>query len=214
MKDNKKSLCVVGHPILDYYLNKKNEEKKYIIYSPHWTVCGDNLRFGTFDWSGNKILEFAKMHPELNWVFRPHPLLYKFVLTSGFMPKEEINKYYNEWKNIGIYSTSGDYMDIFQKSYAMITDCGSFLTEYFVSENPVIHLLSDKFSPNPTIEKIDTTYYTAHNTEELNKHLEEILIKKNDYKKQERIVLLNKLNLKNNNCAENIIRDILFDISK
>ena len=76
MKDNTESIKVVGHPCLDYYyLNKKEFTPKYIIYAPHWTVCGNNLRFGTFDWNGNKILEFAKKHPELNWVFRPHPLL-------------------------------------------------------------------------------------------------------------------------------------------
>ena len=75
MEGYSRSLRVVGHPIFDEYRNKdKNSDKKYIIYAPHWTVCGNNLRFGTFDWSGRKILEFAKEHKELNWVFRPHPL--------------------------------------------------------------------------------------------------------------------------------------------
>ena len=213
MQNRGKSLKVVGHPILDYYyLHKEKEEKKYIIYAPHWTVCGDNLRFGTFDWSGKKILEFAKAHPELNWVFRPHPLLYKFVLTSDFMPEEEINKYYEEWKNIGIVSEGGDYIELFQKSYAMITDCGSFLTEYFASENPVIHLISDKFTPNPAISEIDKTYYTAQSIEELYEHLNNVIINKNDYKKTQRAELSDKLGLKNNYCAKRIINDILNDM--
>ena len=209
-EDGGKSLKVVGHPILDYYLKKENP--KYIIYAPHWTVCGDNLRFGTFDWSGKKILEFAKAHPELNWVFRPHPLMYKFMQTSGFMQKEEIDKYYKEWKGIGIYSQGGDYTDLFNESYAMITDCGSFLTEYFVSENPVIHLFSEKFIPNPTIKEIDKTYYIAHNLEELEKHLEDVILNKNDYKKQDRVELLQKLNLKDNCSAKRIIDDIMNNI--
>ena len=190
-------------------MNQEKKEPKYLIYAPHWTVCGNNLRFGTFDWSGNKILEFAKNHPELNWVFRPHPLMYKYILTSGFMTKAEADNYFNEWKNFAIFSDSGDYMDLFNSSYAMITDCGSFLTEYFVSEKPVIHLISEKFAPNSLIKKIDETYYTAYNIEELTQHLNEIILKKNDYKKSERTELAQKLNLKNNYCAKRIIEDIL-----
>ena len=212
MPNGGKSLKTVGHPILDYCFNKENTPK-YIIYAPHWTVCGDNLRFGTFDWSGEKLLEFAKAHPEMNWVFRPHPLMYKFMQTSGFMSKEDVDKYYKEWEEIGIYSQGGDYTDLFNESYAMITDCGSFLTEYFVSENPVIHLVSDKFTPNPTIKEIDKTYYEAHNLEELEKHLNDVILNKNDYKKQDRIELLQKLNLKDNSSAKRIVDDLLSVLS-
>lgn len=207
-KDGDKFFKTVGHPILDYSKDKAINPK-YLIYAPHWTVCGDNLRFGTFDWSGEKILEIAKEHPELNWVFRPHPLLYKFMQTSGFMSKEEVDRYYDEWKQIGIYSQGGDYTDLFLNSYAMITDCGSFLTEYFVSENPVIHLISDKFTPNPTIKEIDKTYYCAHNFDEFIKHFNNVIMEKNDYKKGERIQLLEKLGLKDCTSAKRIVDDIL-----
>lgn len=208
MEENKESLKVVGHPAFDYYLNHKNKKPEYLIYAPHWTVCGNNLRFGTFDWSGNTILNFAKNHKELNWVFRPHPLMHKFILTSGFMTKKEINNYFDEWKSFAKYSDDGNYIDLFQKSYAMITDCGSFLTEYFVTENPMIHLISSELKENSTISEIDKTNYTAHNLEELNQHLNDLILNKNDYKKEARIKLLNKLNLKNNYSAERIVEDI------
>ena len=149
------SFSVVGHPVLDNYNTTNEADKKYIIYAPHWTVCGENLRFGTFKWSGEKVLELAKSCPELNWVFRPHPLLYNFILSSGFMKKEEIDKYYDEWKSFALFSEGGDYINLFNQSYAMITDCGSFLTEYFVTENPVIHLVSEHLKPNATIKEID-----------------------------------------------------------
>ena len=94
----------------------------------------------------------------------------------------------------------------------MITDCGSFLTEYFVTENPVIHLVSEHLNPNATIKEIDETYYTAHNADELIKYFHQVIIDKYDYKKEDRIKLLEKLNLKNSSSAERIINDILSDV--
>ena len=216
MKNNKESLKVVGHPVLDEYLNKCENSfiPEFTIYAPHWTVCGNNLRFGTFDWSGGKILEFAKSHTELNWVFRPHPLLYKFAISSGFMSKEEMDNYYNEWKKIGIFSESGDYIDLFRSSTALITDCGSFLTEYFVSEKPMIHLISNELKENATIKEIDKTNYTARNLEELEQQLKDVLLDKNDYKKSLRIELLEKLKLKNNYSAKRIIDDVLTSVGQ
>ena len=207
------SFRVVGHPILDCLSKQDNAEKKYIIYAPHWTVCGENLRFSTFKWSGEKMLEFAKNHTELNWVFRPHPLLYNFAITSGFMRKQEIDRYYDEWKSFAKYSEGGDYIDLFKQSYAMVTDCGSFLTEYFVTGNPVIHLVSEHLNPNNTIKEIDKTYYTAHDSDEMIKHLHQVILDKYDYKKEERTKLLEKLNLKNSSSAERIINDIVSDLS-
>ena len=212
IKDSVCKLVTAGHPIFDEYLTSNDREKKYLIYAPHWTVCGDNLRFGTFEWSGKKVLEFAKSHPELNWVFRPHPLFYKFILTSGFMPHEDIDNYFDEWRKIGQISEGGDYVDLFKESYAMITDCGSFLTEYFITGNPVIHLISDKLQPNKIVEEIDKTYYKAHNEQELTKYLEEVLLNKNDTNQQARAELSDKLNLKNNYSAKRIIDDIINDI--
>ena len=212
VKDTACKLVAVGHPIFDEYNKSENYEKKYLIYAPHWTVCGDNLRFGTFEWSGKKLLEFAKQHPEFNWVFRPHPLFYKFILTSGFMPQKEIDEYFDEWRKIGQISEGGNYVDLFKQSYCMITDCGSFITEYFITGNPVIHLISDKLVPNKITEEIDKTYYRAENQQELVEQLENVLVNKNDFKKNSRLELINKLNLNNSTSAERIIDDILTDI--
>ena len=212
--DNKgKNLCAVGHPLLDYYyLNPEEKEKKYIIYAPHWTVAGDNIRFGTFDWNGYEILKFAESHPEYQWIFRPHPLFYNSILSLNYMSKEQIDEYYKSWEKIGNISSGGDYLDLFKRSKCLITDCGSFLNEYFVSGNPLIHLVSEKFEGIEMIKKIDEMSYTAYNINELYHHLEEIVINSNDYKKEKRMELLDSMKLKNNYCAKRIIDNILEDL--
>ena len=128
------------------------------------------------------------------------------------MRKQDIDQYYDEWKSFAEFSEGGDYIDLFKQSYAMITDCGSFLTEYFVTGNPVIHLISEHLEPNSTIKEIDKTYYMAYNTDDLIKYFHQVILDKGDYKKEERIKLLEKLGFKNSNSAEKIINDILSDV--
>ena len=215
MSNKGKNLVVTGHPQLDYfYLNKniENSSKKTIIYAPHWTVCGENIRYSTFDWSGKEILEFAKSHDEFNWVMKPHPLLYNFLYQSGYMSKDETDKYFEEWKNIGQIFDSGDYLDLFNQSSLMITDSGSFLIEYFLTGNPCIHLVSEKFEGNQMVKEICKNYYNTYNKEELFSFFNDIILNNNDYKKNERELLINKLNLKNNYAAQNIIDEIIKDL--
>jgi len=210
----KSNTSVVGHPKFDYVYNNNEEmnyQKKYIIYAPHHTI--NKKHFGTFDWSGKFILEWAKSHPELNWVFKPHPNLKIRLLKTKFMKKKEIEQYYKEWADIGIYYSDGNYFDIFKNSKCLITDCHSFLTEYFPTKNPVIHLRN----PNVTEYSINSriimkTYNDVWNITQLQFSLEDILINGNDTKKEERISLLNKMNIGKESSAKKIIRELKKDL--
>ena len=217
MSNNGKNLVVSGHPQLDYfYLNQKkcdsNTNNKVIIYAPHWTVCGDNIGYSTFDWSGREILEFAKSHKEFNWVMKPHPLLYNFLYQSGYMSKNETDKYFDDWREIGQVFDSGDYMELFSNSSVMITDSGSFLIEYLLTRRPCIHLVSEKFIGNETAKQICAGYYNAHNKEEMYSLLNEVIIANNDYKKSERDLIIQSMNLDNNYAAQNIVNEIINDL--
>ena len=212
MYDKGEKLVVAGHPQLDFYLNHKTmSEERYVIYAPHWTVCGDNLRYSTFDWNGYEILDFAEKHPEINWVFKPHPCLYKFLFMSGYMTKEKVDEYYERWGKIGLVCEDGDYMELFQQSFALITDCGSFLTEYLFTKRPCIHLVSEHFKGNENVQKICKTYYNAHNLDKMKELFEEILINKKDPKKKDRLALLAELNYPNS--AKIITADLLKHIN-
>ena len=217
MSNNGKNLVVSGHPQLDYfYLNKNNSasdtNNKVIIYAPHWTVCGDNIRYSTFDWSGREILEFAKSHKEFNWVMKPHPLLYNFLYQSGYMSKNETDKYFDDWREIGQVFDSGDYMELFSNSSVMITDSGSFLIEYLLTRRPCIHLVSEKFIGNETAKQICAGYYNAHNKEEMYSLLNEVILANNDSKKSERDLIIQSMNLDNNYAAQNIVNEIINDL--
>lgn len=210
MKNKGKNLRVVGHPQLDYfYLNKdKPKEKKYVIYAPHWSFADSNpLKWGIFDKNGDFILDYARKHPEINWIFKPHPSLRLNV--EKFISKDYAEKYYDEWAKIGTCYETGDYLDLFMQSKLLITDCGSFLTEYFITGSPVIRLVAENANEyNDSVKEIVKTYYNVYNNEDLEKRLNELLFEGNDPLKDERKATLQKMNLVDNYAAKNILDDI------
>lgn len=210
MEYNTEALKVTGHPKLDVYQNYKadtfKQDKHYVIYAPHFSVGKSLLNFGTFDWSGQFMLDWAKSHPEINWVFKPHPKLKSYFSKIDYMTEEEINNYFDEWAKIGLVYESGDYFDIFKDSDAMITDCGSFCTEYFFTGKPLFHLISENSKPHSALNRIvNANHYSIYNKETLEKYLEEILLKKNDFLKDIRKNALKEIFKDNGNSAQNII---------
>ena len=211
-KDN--NFSITGHPKLDIYNNydNKNNKKNFVIYAPHHSIVATKLWWSTFPWSGKYILEWAKFHPEFKWVFKPHPRLKTSLVQSKIMSEEEIEEYYNEWEKIGTYQND-DYFDIFMNSKCLITDCGSFLTEYLPTEQPVIHLRNPKAQHYTATNKlIMDSYYKAYNTIELEEWLDRILIKQEDPKKSERLDILRTLDI-NTSASDKIIDEIKIDLN-
>ena len=103
----------LGHPMLDQFkvVTKMDKETKpCIIYAPHWS-CGVGECYSTFLQYGHRILELAKQHSELKWVFKPHPTL-RFVLEKeNLMTKDEIEAYYAGWAKIGLVNEDGEYVE-------------------------------------------------------------------------------------------------------
>ena len=205
----KNNLKVVGYPKLEEYLDNKIYEKKYIIYAPHYSVKEESIKLGTFDWNGKYILEYAKKHPEFNWIFKPHPKCKNsFLEFKIFQNTKEINDYYDEWAKIGTVYEKGNYMDLFKQTKCLITDCASFLIEFLPTESPVINLKrKDSVYISDITEEIIKSYYQVYNLEELQKVLSDILENNIDEKKQERLDLIKKLNLVRN-ASDNIIEDL------
>ena len=98
---------------------------------------------------------------------------------------------------------------MFMCSRAMITDCGSFETEYFLTGKPLIHLKSDSAVPfNPSVQNIVENYYNVTNLSELEQALDNVLIKNNDYLKEKRAAALKQYGYQDNYAAQNILNDI------
>lgn len=200
------NLKAVGYPTLNEIMNCKTRHENMVIYAPH-PIGNTWVNYWTFDWNGEDILEYAKKHPEIHWVFKPHP----DFRWAGYnhLGKDFIDKYYDEWAKIGDVYLKGDYYELFQKSRCLITDCGSFITEYFVTGNPVIHLRNPKATDyNGLNDVVKEVYYKVWDKNQLKEVLNLIVEQHKDPLKQERQDLFEKLGLGDMNASKNIIKDL------
>ncbi len=202
----------LGHTIVDTLTTRiAEQEEDYVIYAPHFSFPITGLKrpvtYSSFLENGKLILEFAKQHPEIKWVFKPHPRLKYELKTTGGWSYSEVDAYYAEWAKVGIVCETPDYIEHFQRSSAMITDCGSFMTEYSCMDKPLIRLYYHKenLPPNPMLEKLYSTFYYAHNNNELADLLGSVICRREDPNQEERHNEVVRLGLNQGNTSHRII---------
>lgn len=206
-----------GHPALDPFYEQRDRQPKenYVIYAPHFAFPHPRQQefylIGTFDWSGMEMLKYAEAHPEVKWVFKPHPILRKLLSDFGIMGKDEVDDYYARWERIGLACYDSDYQNLFLESRAMITDSGSFLPEYGSTGRPVIRLICSKnrHAPPKAAKAIYDTYYQARNLEELRSALELVVEQGQDPRREERLSAVRRAGLLNQNASANIMKELL-----
>ena len=148
-------LIVSYYPKLDgIFLNNTNNDfwkktvdlegntKKRIIWAPHWTIAPNLLNYSTFKYNYEFFYGYAKSNPNIEWIFRPHPLLKGAIINSGLMSVDEVNHYYQKWNDLpnARYYFGTDYASMYKYSDAMITDSGSFIGEYLICNKPGLKL--------------------------------------------------------------------------
>lgn len=209
-----------GYPEFDSYDKKINEnqipqkinnDKPTVIYAPHWSIkdYGRN-NISTFHLYSTYFLDLLKKYPEINFVFKPHPRLlprlYDLIDDKTIMSPKEYQDYIDEWNSApnGLVLGEVDYIELFKKSSALITDCGSFIGEYLYSHNPCIYLVNPELrhfgkTKSSYLEKyseygqdILKTYYICKNQKEIQDNFENVVIKNIDAKKEDREAVLKK----------------------
>ena len=191
-----------GYPRLDTIFEDKDKFKfnwkmtrpyaKKIIYAPHWSIKGtQGIVFSTFQWNYKFIYEFAKAHPEISWIFKPHPTLLFSAIESGVFPSaeafEEYMQAWNDLPNAQVY-TGGYYHEIFATSDGMIHDCGSFIAEYQYANKPMIYMTRNTQEFNELAKGILNASYTidGRDLQGIAALMEKIFIAGEDPKRAER----------------------------
>ena len=180
------NVVISGHPKMDPLINpQKNinitdlwkfshnlkpiDSVKRIIYTPHQSIGeGSNIigvgGSSTFYQNYLYMYNYAKEHPDTtSWIIKPHPLLRSKSVEYGlFSSEDEYDAYLDKWDalpNARSIRFSGEYTDAFLTSDAMITDSGSFLSEYLAVNKPTIQLVRNEQEYNSWGKKVISVLY-------------------------------------------------------
>ena len=222
---------VTGYPGLDLFASTKATGKdwklkdlnlKKVIWAPHHTIEGNTplIQFSTFLLYSDFMLELAEEYRDtIQFAFKPHPLLLPALYAHPNWGKERTDAYYEKWVN-GKNTTyvSGDYVDLFKSSDAMIHDCGSFIIEYLYVKKPVMFLDSydRQTQSNNVAKKAYGCHYIGKNEEDICEFIEKNVIEGTDVYAEKRNLFYDEfLFLPNGKIvAENMINDIKEAIGK
>lgn len=168
-------------------------ERKRIIICPHHTVWGwKTLDIGNFLKYYGLFKRLPALYPDIDFVFRPHPLLFPNLLSHKLWTQEMIDEYICDIDSLpnAVYDHSGDYLDQFINSDAMIHDCGSFIGEYLYTEKPCCYMLKNQEQILDGLVPLGKMclehYYKAFSEKDIIEFIDNVVIEGNDPMKQKR----------------------------
>jgi hypothetical protein len=120
----------------------KDKARKRLIWAPHFTITGDGtflLPRSNFLWMAQLMLDIAQKYQDrLQIAFKPHPWLKSKLYNHPDWGKEKTDRYFELWATMdNTQVETGDFVDLFKTSDAMIHDSGSFTAEYLFVNKPV-----------------------------------------------------------------------------
>ncbi len=153
---------VVGYVKMDALASAKpwprNGDRKRVLLAPHHSVEGganDTLALSNFQRYSEYFLSLPERHPELDFVFRPHPFLFTVLAHPSRWGAAKVEDWIARMKaheNV-FWSDEGDYFPVFASCDACVQDCGSYLVEWLYTGKPCCYLLKSpsdvdgKFAP-------------------------------------------------------------------
>lgn len=221
---------VVGYSNADDFLHRahadvwKQQEtkKKRIIWAPHFTIDANRCytAHSEFLWMADFMLQTAKQYADkIQFAFKPHPRLLTELYEHKDWGKEKADAYYKEWATMSnTQIETGNYVDLFMTSDALIHDCGSFCAEYHYSQKPPMFVSKDVNHFRDTFndfgkQAIDL-HYLAQTPEEITNFIESVVLRGADHRYTERKAFFQKYLISENgmNVSENMMNNILHTI--
>lgn len=222
---------VVGYPMYDRFATKsvasdsdwkqQGSTKKRIIYAPHHTIEADGwIHYSTFLSTGEIMATLRdKYKDQVQFAFKPHPLLKTKLYNTPGWGKEKTDAYYAAWASAENSTiVENEYVDLFKSSDALIHDCGSFIVEYLYVHKPVMHLNTGQIKEelNDEAKEAYRAHYLMNRPEDIENFITEVVLKGRDTKRAEREAFYNKLLIPPHHrlVADNILDEIDRELSR
>ncbi len=145
-------VVVTGHPKFDVHrkssglclnaqLKRKINGRKVLLWTPHFGV-GLPPTWSTFRIYCDSIIEIMRQQTELFLLIRPHPLFFQAMKNHNVWNAEDEAQFIRMIKESDNFAldVSGDPQNSFHLADALMSDVGSFLLEFLITEKPILYL--------------------------------------------------------------------------
>ena len=223
-----KNAYVVGFPSMDEFLQgeyhyewKISDEKvKKVIWAPHYSISSRNtiIQKGCFLWMADTMLDIAQNYKDkIQFVFKPHPRLMTELYAHSDWGKERTDNFYHLWETMpNTKLETGNYIDLFMTSDAMIHDSSSFSVEYLYTGKPVMYITEKEDEYRKELNGLGNgaldQHYIGTNIVAIYRFIDDVTIKGNDVMKERRNKFVNNFLLPPNDksVTENTM-DIIYN---
>lgn len=170
---------------------RPKDHKETILWLPRWALfMNQKEKFeagSTFMNYHFFFYNYAKAHPEINFIVRPHMLLKSFAVESQFMSQEDMDTIIAKFKSLpnvrwSEHATTSLIDDIIE-SDIVVSDGTSALGEVVVAGKPIIYLgngWDNEFNSNDLSREFKGFLYMAYKPDHIIKYIK--AIRKNDYR--------------------------------
>jgi len=197
-----RNVKVVGYPSADDYVlpakadpwKVKDKSLKRIIWAPHFTIVND-LGFAQV----SNFLNMSEFMRQLAFdysdkiaiAFKPHPRLYSELVKHPVWGEKRTKEYYDFWENGSTTQLeTGDFVDLFKESDALIHDSGSFTIDYLYFNKPILYDNPDietaKKTANETGKKAYDVHYRVTCNEDVKHFIDDVVLAGHDTMKAQR----------------------------
>ena len=183
-------------------IKKEERKRKKIIIATHSAskIRPHGIEFACFPIFAEVLLRLPEKYPDVDFVFRPHVLQWKYLLEDGSWTQEQVDAYIEKIKSYpnAIYQhPSIDFYEDFVNSDGLIHDCGSFTAEYLFTENPACYLCDKSKDYHSIFTKIGyqcfEKHYHAFDEKDLDDFVQMVIRGENEQKRQDRISFVNNV---------------------
>lgn len=137
----------------------------------------------------------AEDYPDVEFIIRPHPLMFDNFIRTGEMTQAEVETYKKHCEtteNIQL-DQSKDYTEMLWRTDIMISDISGIMIEYAITKKPIVYCTSDiDWHMISSTQELLAVNYVVNDLKEI-EHTTKQLLSGVDEKKNDREAVIDKL---------------------
>lgn len=202
MRNRGRNVVIVGYSNADRYLGKAaaqvwkdtGGERRRLIWAPHFTLANDGsaMSRSNFLALSGLMTDIARRYADrLQIAFKPHPGLFTELCNHPGWGRQKAEEYYRTWETMeNTQLETGDFVELFRGSDAMIHDCGSFVVDYLYFRKPVMYLTSDmnrtRAYGNSVCREAYDVHYAGNGADDIIRFIDDVVLGGNDPLREKR----------------------------